>query len=103
MLRPKLVLLLTDVLSELSLCFSFCFRLSMLKRHEVFYTSAIPEVTWYEPLYNNNNNKNNNLWKIIETVTKIDGDLWMASKSLEKRLKEQKIRLRINDITIKIS
>ena len=24
----------------------------MLKRHDVFYTSEIPEVTWYEPLYN---------------------------------------------------
>ena len=29
MLRPKLVLLLTDVLSELSLCFCFCFLLSL--------------------------------------------------------------------------
>ena len=25
----------------------------VLKKHDVFYTSAIPEVTWYEPLYNN--------------------------------------------------
>ena len=24
----------------------------VLKKHDVFYTSAIPEVTWYEPLYN---------------------------------------------------
>ena len=37
--------------SELSLCLSFCF--SLLKRYGVFYTSAIPKVTWYEPLYNN--------------------------------------------------
>ena len=53
MLRPRLVLLLTDVLSELSLFFSFYFRFPVLKRHGVFYTSAISEVTWYEPLYNN--------------------------------------------------
>ena len=52
-LRPKLVLLLTDVLSELSLCFSFCFCFSVLKRHGVFYTSMILEVTWYEQLCNN--------------------------------------------------
>ena len=52
-LHPKLVLLLTDVLSELSLCFSFCVCscFTVLKRHGIFYTSAIPEVTWYEPLY----------------------------------------------------
>ena len=25
---------------------------SVLKKHDVFYTSTIPEVTWYEPLYN---------------------------------------------------
>ena len=24
----------------------------MLKKHDVFYTSMIPEVTWYKPLYN---------------------------------------------------
>ena len=49
MLRPKLVLLLTDVLSELS----FWFLLSVvLEKHGFFYTSAIPEVMWYEPLYN---------------------------------------------------
>ena len=40
--------------SELSLCFSFFFCFSVLKRHGVFYTPAIPEVTWYEPLYNTN-------------------------------------------------
>ena len=51
-LRPKLVLQLTDVLLELSLCFSFYFCFLVLKRHGVFYNSAIPEVTWYEPLYN---------------------------------------------------
>ena len=45
---PMLVLRLTDDLSELS----FCFRLSaVLEKYGVFYTSAIPEVTWYEPLY----------------------------------------------------
>ena len=27
-------------------------ELRVLKKHDVFYTSAIPEVTWYEPLYN---------------------------------------------------
>ena len=42
--------LTTDVLSELSLCFSFCF--SVLERDGVFYTSSIPEVMWYETLYN---------------------------------------------------
>ena len=26
--------------------------LGMKKRHDVFYTSAIPEVTWYKSLYN---------------------------------------------------
>ena len=36
-LGPKLVLLLTDVLFELSLFL-------------LFYTSAIPKVTWYEPI-----------------------------------------------------
>ena len=40
--------------SELSLCFSFYFPFSVLERHGVFYISMIPEVTWYEPLYNNN-------------------------------------------------
>ena len=47
-------LLLTDVLSELSLCFSFYFYFcfSMLEKQGVFYTSVIPEVTWYKPLYN---------------------------------------------------
>ena len=56
-LRPQLVLLLTNVLSELSLCFSFfcCFSFPVLKRCRVFDTSEIPEVTWYEPLYNKNN------------------------------------------------
>ena len=60
-LRPKLVLPLTDVLqsylyfyllyrgkekihSEIKLIIYFCF--SVLKRHGVFYTSAVPEVTW---------------------------------------------------------
>ena len=41
MLRPKLVLLLMDILQNL-----------VLKKHDVFYTSVILEVTWYEPLYN---------------------------------------------------
>ena len=50
-LRPKLVLLLTDLLQScLCLFFSFCF--SVLKRHGVVYTSTILEVTWYELLYN---------------------------------------------------
>ena len=26
--------------------------LTVLKKHDVFYSSEIPEVTWYEPLYN---------------------------------------------------
>ena len=39
-LCPKLVLLLTKI-----------FQYHMLKKH-VFYTSEIPKVTWYEPLYN---------------------------------------------------
>ena len=34
------------------ICFSFCFCFSVLKRHGIFNTSAIPEVTWYKPLYN---------------------------------------------------
>ena len=38
-------------LSELSLSFSFCFFL-VLEKHGDFYTSTIPEVTWYESLYN---------------------------------------------------
>ena len=54
MLRLKLVLLLTNVLSELSLCFSFCFSFCFSKKHDVFYTSMIPDVTWYESLYNKN-------------------------------------------------
>ena len=44
MLRPKLVLLLTEIFQTPD----------VLKKHDVFYTSAIPEVTWYEPLYNTN-------------------------------------------------
>ena len=40
-LRPNLVLLLTEILQNSD----------VLKKHDVFYTSAIPEVTWYEPLY----------------------------------------------------
>ena len=35
-LRPKLVLLLTNVLSDVSLCFSFCFCLLVLQKHGVF-------------------------------------------------------------------
>ena len=41
MLRPKLVLLLTEILQA-----------AVLKTHDVCYTSARPEVMWYEPLYN---------------------------------------------------
>ena len=41
-LRLKLVLLLTEILQNPL----------VLKKHDVFYTSTIPEVTWYEPLYN---------------------------------------------------
>ncbi len=26
--------------------------LTVLKKHDVFYSSMIPEVTWYKPLYN---------------------------------------------------
>ena len=26
--------------------------LTVLKKHDVFYSSEMPEVTWYEPLYN---------------------------------------------------
>ena len=26
--------------------------LTLLKKHDVFYSSDIPDVTWYEPLYN---------------------------------------------------
>ena len=54
-LRLKLVLLLTDVLSELSLSFSFCFFFlsAVLEKHGVLHSSAIPEVTWYDPLYYN--------------------------------------------------
>ena len=42
MLRPKLLLRLTEILQNPA----------VLKKHDVFYSSAIPEVTWYEPLYN---------------------------------------------------
>ena len=42
MLRLKLVLLLTEILQNHL----------VLKKQDVFYISAIPEVTWYEPLYN---------------------------------------------------
>ena len=42
MLCPKLVLLLTQILQSPR----------VLKKHDVFYTSAIPEVSWYESLYN---------------------------------------------------
>ena len=53
-LCPKLVLLLTNVLSELFLCFPFYFLLSaVLEKPSIFYTSAILEVMWYKPLYNN--------------------------------------------------
>ena len=52
-LRPKLVLLPTAVLSELSPCFCFCFCFPVLKRHGIFYTPAIQEVTLYETLYDN--------------------------------------------------
>ena len=31
--------------------------LSVLEKHSVFYTSAIPEVRWYEPLYNKCNSQ----------------------------------------------
>ena len=41
MLRPKLVLLLTEILQN-----------SVLKKHDVFHTFAIPDIMWYEPLYN---------------------------------------------------
>ena len=51
-LRPKLVLLLTEILQNPD----------VLKKHNVFYISALPEVTWYEPLYNTNIN---NLQAII--------------------------------------
>ena len=47
-LCSKLVLLLTDVLQS---CLSASAS-PVLERPEVFYTSAIPEVTLYEPLYN---------------------------------------------------
>ena len=47
MLCPKLVLLLTVFLQSYSVSVS-----SVLEKHGIFYTSAIPEVTWYEPLYN---------------------------------------------------
>ena len=50
-LRPKLVLLLTGVFSELSLSASASAFL-MLKKHSVFYSSTIPEDMWDEPLYN---------------------------------------------------
>ena len=53
-LRPKLVFLLTDLLpNPLSHYFSFCF--TVLKKRGVFYTSAIPEVTWCESLDNSIN------------------------------------------------
>ena len=38
--------------------FPILFLLPQLKRHTVFYTSAIPEITWYEPLYNSMNSGN---------------------------------------------
>ena len=44
--------LLTEIFhSFLSLCFSASV---VFKKHGAFYTSAISEVTWYEPLYNTN-------------------------------------------------
>ena len=30
---------------------------AVVEKHGVFYTSAIPEDTWYEPLYNTNINQ----------------------------------------------
>ncbi len=42
MLRPKLVLLLTEIFQ------SFMSH----KEHGAFYTSAVPRATWYEPLFN---------------------------------------------------
>ena len=50
--RPTLVLLLTDVLQSYLSSSLFASASSVLKRHGDFYTSAIPEVTWYESLNN---------------------------------------------------
>ena len=49
-LRPKLVLLLTNVFQS-CLSASVCLLSLKFKRHGVFYTFAIPEAMWYEPLY----------------------------------------------------
>ena len=53
-LRPKLVFLLTDVLhSYLSTSLSASVSPSVFGTRRL-YTSAVPEITWYEPLYNTN-------------------------------------------------
>ena len=39
---------------------------SELKKYDVFYTSAIPEVTWYEPLYNNN--RTSRMWHKVNSL-----------------------------------
>ena len=57
MLQLKLVLLLTDVLFQRCPFFRFCFSFCFFEKHCVFYTTSIPEVTWYEPLYNNKINR----------------------------------------------
>ena len=49
MLHPKLVLILKDVLSEFSVSATSS---PVLKRHGIFYTYVILEVTENEPLYN---------------------------------------------------
>ena len=74
MSRPKLVLLLTDVHSELSLCLCscFCFCFSVLKRHGVFYTSAIPEVMWYDPLYNRHQHEIFSILRIEREIQTLD-------------------------------
>ena len=54
MLRPKLVFYWpTSFRAPLSLLLLLSRFGPCLKRHGVFYASAIPEVTRYEPLYNN--------------------------------------------------
>ena len=50
------------------LLFLFLLLLLLLlpKRHGIFYTSAIPEVTWYEPLYNGSKSI---LCKVLELIS----------------------------------
>ena len=96
MLRSKLVLLLIDVLPS-CLCFSFCFSICLLKRHGVFYTSAIPEVSWYLALYSNDWVGTAKIWELLNKFnSKLDKSQknpvpWKEESELLKDFKSNEI------------